>query len=987
MQAGRPRALVPRPRLLALMGDAPTVLLEAPGGYGKTTTARQLAATLDLPLVRAVLPDASGPRQLLGAIAQAARRAGLPAIAESIDGDDPDGSLERLVVRLEGAGGAVMAIDEVQRATADAAAWLARLGASLPVRTRLVLAGRRLAPSLHGLVDTLEAAILGPDDLRMDADEVARVLAERGRAEPTSPTGGAAPLLAATGGWPAAVALAASLGEPARRDGDTVPGGTPRRVLAGLLDGLLAGAGSAERSAIERLAGLPLLSGPVAAAIGGPGTLERLLDLGLPVRFRPDGWGELPDPVRELLPVRGLDLDTARVVARRYVERDALVEAASLLTRTGDATGLSALLGSIGRDGLVAAGLPTLAALAAELPDPALAAAPTLLVHLVQAAERRPLLRAAWIERALALLPDPSPDRRAVEVERSLDLARGGDLDAGTALASSVIATARATETATLGRARYIHGLLRLVADPAGASAEAAQELEVAVGLLQVAGERAWEADAWQALGNGCHTVVGRIDAGVACLERAVALRSAQDPVRAATLTYLAELQTHRGDLDAAAVAVREAEAIGRRLGDSRSIAYAAWSAARLAAERRDLGGVRAALATAEANPEGWFDQLAGIEFLADGADMLAVCGDVDAARDWIARAEARGRPLDRDDAPLLARVRLAVRSGDAEGALALLGRLEQSVLAVPRDRWLAWLLRAVSLTLQGRCDDAVTWLAQARQAVADQGDPGRIERREPELLAIVVPPADGTPSVTSPPTDLMVVLLGRFAVERGGVDVSPPPGRPAALVKLLALRGMVTLDEAVEALWEEADTDIGRARLRNVLNRVRRACGELVVRREEALALAPEVIVDATRFEEEAGAALRAPAAERVGLARAALARATGELLPGDRYADWASAPRERVTRRQLALLDLVADDAIARGDLDEAGRLLDAAIALEPLEEERHVRLGRALLRQGRTAGARRVADRAVALCADLDVEPGEDLARLLRDVARQG
>ena len=121
--------------------------------------------------------------------------------------------------------------------------------------------------------------------------------------------------------------------------------------------------------------------------------------------------------------------------------------------------------------------------------------------------------------------------------------------------------------------------------------------------------------------------------------------------------------------------------------------------------------------------------------------------------------------------------------------------------------------------------------------------------------------------------------------------------------------------------------------------------------------------------------------------LPRAALTRATGELLPGDRYADWASAPRERLTRRHLALLDLVADDAITRGDLDEASRLLDEAIAVDPLEEERHVRLGRALLRQGRSAAARRVADRAVALCAQLDVEPGDELARLLRDVARQG
>ena len=295
-----------------------------------------------------------------------------------------------------------------------------------------------------------------------------------------------------------------------------------------------------------------------------------------------------------------------------------------------------------------------------------------------------------------------------MDAERALDLARGGDLDGGIALVTDVIAAADPGETATLGRAHYIRGLLRLVADPASASAAAAAEIDLAVGLLQAAGERGWEADAWQVLGLGCHSVVGRLDAGVACLERAVALRAAQDAVRAATLTYVAEIQTHRGDLEAAAVAVREAEAIGRRLGDARAIAFAAWSGARLAAERRDLGGLRAALATAVANPEGWFDQLAGVEFLADGADMLAVCGDADGAGASVVHAEARGREVDREDAPLLARARLAVRVDDPATALALLDRLEGSVLAVPRDRWLAWLLRAVALTRDGRRDEAL---------------------------------------------------------------------------------------------------------------------------------------------------------------------------------------------------------------------------------------------------------------------------------------
>ena len=974
------RPLVPRPRVMTLLGDAPVVLLEAPGGYGKSTTARQLAVALDRPLVRAVLPEAAGPAVFLGVLAQAFRRAGLPALAETVDIDDPEGTLERLAARLVASDGLVLAVDDAQRAPAATAAWLARLAQTIPSHVRLVIAGRRLDRELAGLVDRIDAVALGADALRLDAAEVAAVLGADLTAEADRDQ--VAAITETTGGWPAAVALSSAL--PDHDQAAARMPAAPSQVLRALVEDLLDAAGPDDAALIARLAALPLLSSSVAALLGGPGTLDRLLDLGLPVRFRPDGWGELPDPVRELLPAGTPDLDITRAAARLYAARDALAEAAGLLHRAGDADGLAGLLASVGRESLVAGGLPHLAAMAAGLPDPVLAAHPGLVVRLAQAAERRGRLREEWVTRALRLLPVASAERRAIDVEHALDLARGGDLDGGIALVRATIEATLPGDAATLGRAHYVHGLLRLVADPAASAAATAEEMEIAVGLFQAAGERAWEADAWQVLGSGCHGSMGRLDSAIDCLERALALRAARDAVRATTLTYHAEMLTHRGRLDDAAVAVREAEGIGRRSGDRRAIAYAAWSAARLACERRDLAGVRAALALAEANPEGWFDQLAGIEFLADGADMLAAMGDVDGARMLIARVEARGRAVQREDAALVASARLAATSDDPAAALSLIDRLEASALAVPRDRWLAWLLRAVALVRAGRPNEAEPWLEQARRVVADQGDPDRLDRREPELLALTTP---GSAPVEAPPAEVVVVLLGRFAVERGGADVSPPPGRSATLVKLVALRGMVTVDEAVEALWDDAVEDVGRARLRNVLNRVRAACGEVIVRREEALALAPGVIVDAGRFEEEAGVALRAPTDARVGLARTALARARGELLPGDRYVDWASVPRERITRRHLALLDLVADDAIARADLDEANRLLDEAIAIEPLEEERHVRLVRALLRQGRSAAARRVADRALALCAELDVEPGDDLARFLRDLARQG
>ena len=92
----------------------------------------------------------------------------------------------------------------------------------------------------------------------------------------------------------------------------------------------------------------------------------------------------------------------------------------------------------------------------------------------------------------------------------------------------------------------------------------------------------------------------------------------------------------------------------------------------------------------------------------------------------------------------------------------------------------------------------------------------------------------------------------------------------------------------------------------------------------------------------------------------RLALGLYTGDLLPGDVYDDWTVGPRERAKRQYLTLVDLVADDAVQRGDHDEALRLLDHAISVEPLDEARYERLCAVLLALGRTGSAREVATR---------------------------
>lgn len=202
-------------------------------------------------------------------------------------------------------------------------------------------------------------------------------------------------------------------------------------------------------------------------------------------------------------------------------------------------------------------------------------------------------------------------------------------------------------------------------------------------------------------------------------------------------------------------------------------------------------------------------------------------------------------------------------------------------------------------------------------------------------------------------------------------------------MVKLLALRGELAAEQIVDALWPEADLATGRSRLRNLLNRVRSQSGDIIVRRGESLSLHPDVVVDVAEFEKAAAEVFKTDGPRRAGAAQLVLAAHSGELLPADAYEDWAAAPRERLKRRFLSLIDIEIDDSFDRADLDDAVRWLDVAIDVEPLEEERYVRACEALLVQGRRATAREVGERALMMLHDLGVSPSARLRAVLETI----
>ncbi len=221
------------------------------------------------------------------------------------------------------------------------------------------------------------------------------------------------------------------------------------------------------------------------------------------------------------------------------------------------------------------------------------------------------------------------------------------------------------------------------------------------------------------------------------------------------------------------------------------------------------------------------------------------------------------------------------------------------------------------------------------------------------------------------------ITLLGRFEVI---VDGAATPERcwqrrsAAALVKVLALAPGHRLhrEQVIDMLWPDDTPAEAAPKLHKAAHYARRAAGrhDTVVLRNDIVHLFPnaELIVDALVFDE---LSRRAIADREPTAARAAIERYTGELLPDDRYEEWASERRELLRLRHLNLLRL-------------AGQWLEVS-ELDPSDELAHVELMRDHAANGDAGTAlvhyerlERVLDR------ELGVTPGPEARELRDDIA---
>lgn len=212
------------------------------------------------------------------------------------------------------------------------------------------------------------------------------------------------------------------------------------------------------------------------------------------------------------------------------------------------------------------------------------------------------------------------------------------------------------------------------------------------------------------------------------------------------------------------------------------------------------------------------------------------------------------------------------------------------------------------------------------------------------------------------------VTMLGRFDVTVDTVPVADSHWarrHAAALVKVLALAPGMRMhrEQVLDRLWPDDTIDEAAPKLHKAAHFARRAMEvpNAVVLRGDTVALGPEtdISVDVVEFEDLARRALESSDAIA---ARTALGLYGGELLPDDRYEDWAEERRQQLRRRQLDLLRL-------------DGRWA-TVVELDPTDEAAHLALMRQHAADGDRHAALRQFDRMDrALRGELGVSPGRD------------
>lgn len=995
---------VRRERLSQACDGHDVVVVEAAGGYGKSVFAAELVehrrcVGIDVPLEHAGVTAPLFASRLHEGVA----RAGFTGAAAAAQGkQDPLAVVDSLLDRLADEP-CVFVVDDAHNLARDAAQLIEHLAERLETGQALVVLARQL-PDGAGRLRRAEYLQLAAVDLALRAEETAAICRVGFGLDVDDRVAKA--LGAATGGWTAATVLAAAraarTGEPVEAVVETGGGpGHPGGALEAILADGLAALGPDAVPVLAQVARLPLLDAALVGAVAGDDAFfERALRAGIPFAATRGDWWELAGPVRDhLARLAPASTEAMRVAADVYRSRGELGAAVELLLATDDASEAAAVLAAVPPSAEDDLETLELGAYFDRLGREAIDAHPGVLVLV-----GRRFGHTGKYSYCCELL-----DRARAIAERTgdhlLDRAAAAELVKVRLLAEQRYAEAQEAARELLVEAGPREDLTRARASEflgyALAQQVPASEKERESRLLEAedCAARAW--DLYRKLGMRSAAAFiavdrsslidfphGRAEAALERIEEALLLVRRLPRARGFLLLWRASFAAELGRDDLFRSTIDEVLGLAGDSAEGQRTFLLGQAHRRLAIAASYRGDAEATIEhvrNVEPNARVWWP-LESAECLTEAADALGRVGYRALASEHLARA--REDPKDAGHLVALAEAILEARHGDplvAEERLLGLesGRVDE------RERWRITLMRGYAAFRRGDGGVAAALAAQAFEQAARLGQPQAPLIREREVTESLLGLAaeTGQPAAValeSSSLPIAVSVLGRFEVTEGGRTVDIGAGQGAQLLKLVAVSGgAVHAERAIEGVWPEVAPDAGRNRLRTVLNRLRDTAGDLVRREGDLLALAPEVRLDLTQFSREAreALALRGDAAAAVAVARSAIARYRGDVLPHDPYEEWTVEVRDEARRTMLDLLDLCSEAAAERGDLDEARRLVERTIELAPYDAGRYLGVASILSDQGRRGAALSVLRRARSTLARLGIDPPLELVELER------
>jgi LuxR family transcriptional regulator, maltose regulon positive regulatory protein len=999
---------VVRPRLLGALVrrfDVPLVVIEAAGGFGKSTL-----------LAQALQENRLAPRGrdawLTCEPADASARSLLGGIVSTLGGSvGPDIDVMSAAEAIWSASPVEVALvlDDVHviEPGSEGEEALAGVLAALPANGHLVLAGRRLpALSMARLAAQDRLVRIGEDDLRFTDGELEEYAQQAGIDVER---------LERAAGWPALVALRSS----ARAEdsnafvSEEVVAGLDPTIRRALAVAALLGGGDAELLSmatgdavdLDGIGRIPLVVRTADDTIHVHGLWGELLD------------GELDEGERAAVRSRAAKLLVARAVYGRAFEllaasslwpeaRTALVDACTDQAQPPTPDQLRRWQAMIPPDELgpgPAAFIDALvaradAAWSVEARDHFARAMAGFADEGDIANELRVGLRAAYVawkreeldetkafRHRLEELGDLIPDNRRIA---ALNEATRADIDGDDQRLLEVLA---GLDTSGMEpRVAYFLPLLRADAQVGAGDLDAAREsaaeaAKLAAGLVPAAG--ALSALLRPVLVAWCAHERRALDDPMLAADPGPAV--ARDE-RAETLAWGVIAAAHRGDQYHASSMRRELDSI---------------------VEGVDLPGrprgLVALARASEAVARG--DECAAAAELSGVLDpRVPAAGTTWRAARWhpgVAAAldDERGRVLEtmidtgpgRDELDAAARIR-ALRTGDAASpAGALLDDVDRVVCAFP-------LPLAVELAVGALLDDddrghvCLEHYVRAKPSATREalqglaGGKSRAAKAARDVLAVMPIPPD---------EPVRVEVLGAARLWRGDAVVDDADWRRErvrALLLLLVVRGEVRREEAAALLWPDLDEKKASANLRLTLHYVQTVLEPRRAGREAPYFVAQDagflrlqghdrLAVDAwelARLVDEAHAAEAAGAPSRaLELLLEAIGLWRGEPLEDVAFAEWAMPSREALHARCVAAGVRAAELLLGAGRDDEALDVAERVLRAEPwCEPAYRVQLS-AHLAAGNRAAALRALESCRAMLDDLGVEPDPETEMLAR------